>query len=241
VIPEEFWFTTFDLNDRVQGRGAQPDMADYNVRFAFAWNDEFDRIYMAWEGTDDYWSVQRDYLELAVDADHSGGVFGRGSAEPNRQAQAARLYLNGQEELIGAPSWNWHWLTEADWYRQQPYSHGCFVWTEPQPGEQYRLSLEMYHIWWDDFNAAGPEASVQHDFTETNIIGLAIRNLDGDEGQCCGEATGEVLSDWGLNFGDASETADFFTDWVLIPADEEGAATVVEGDTWGYIKASLAR
>jgi hypothetical protein len=26
VIPEEFWFTAFDLNDRVQGRSAQPDI-----------------------------------------------------------------------------------------------------------------------------------------------------------------------------------------------------------------------
>ena len=247
VIPEEFWITTFDLNNRVATSTTQPEPADFNVRFAFAWNDELDRLYMAWEGFDDYWSIQRDYVELAVDADHSGGPFGRLAVQSdentpsqrNRHAQSARLYLNGQEELIGVPSWNWHWLTEADWYREQPYSHGCYLWSQPEPGDEYGLTFEMYHVWWDDFDAAGPAQSTQHDFNEGDVIGLAILNMDGDGGQCCGEDTGEILSAWGLNVKNASENADFFTDWVLLPVDEFGSPTAVAGDTWGQIKASF--
>ena len=97
-------------------------------------------------------------------------------------------------------------------------------------------------MWWDDFNWQDPEGSIIHDLQEGEIIGLAARNKDGDVGLCCGnEETGEVFSDWALNFNESSENADFLPDWILLPVNEELLATAVENDTWGHIKASFSR
>ena len=38
-------------------------------------------------------------------------------------------------------------------------------------------------------------------------------------------------------FGNASSFADF----ILLPLDEEALSTAVENDSWGHIKASMAR
>ena len=245
VIPEFYWFTISDLKDSIEKDAGQPDPSDYDVRFVLAWNESQNRLYLAWKSTDDYWNPQRDYLELSVDADHSGGPFGSLEGESDEQAQtqlnyhaqSIRLYLSEQEELAGVPSWNW--LTQADRHWVLPYSEGYFQWSKIKPGKAYSWTMELSHIWWDDFSTEDPAMSTPHDFEEGEIIGLSIRNKDGDGGLCCGQETDEVLSDWGLSFGDSRGNADFFSDWMLMPVDPFGEPTPVENNTWGNIKASL--
>lgn len=253
VVPEELWITEQDLNNllitQIDVTDTEPDASDLAVRFTFGWNDETERIYLAYDRYDDYWSHQRDDIELAVDADHSGGLYwsseGQSDEEAqrqrNRHAQISHFFFHSKTEEVGVP-WNWHWMTQADWYRGEPYSDGAYQWTEPELGQEYNWQIELWHVWWDDFNWQDPEGSIIHDLQEGEIIGLAARNKDGDVGLCCGnEETGEVFSDWALNFNESSENADFLPDWILLPVNEELLATSVENDTWGHIKASFSR
>ncbi len=253
VVPEELWITEQDLNNllitQIDVTDTEPDASDLAVRFTFGWNDETERIYLAYDRYDDYWSHQRDDIELAVDADHSGGLYwsseGQSDEEAqrqrNRHAQISHFFFHSKTEEVGVP-WNWHWMTQADWYRGEPYSDGAYKWTEPELGQEYNWQIELWHVWWDDFNWQDPEGSIIHDLQEGEIIGLAARHKDGDVGLCCGnEETGEVFSDWALNFNESSENADFLPDWILLPVNEELLATAVENDTWGHIKASFSR
>ena len=84
VVPEELWITEQDLNNllitQIDVTDTEPDASDLAVRFTFGWNDETERIYLAYDRYDDYWSHQRDDIELAVDADSLGRAlleFGR--------------------------------------------------------------------------------------------------------------------------------------------------------------------
>lgn len=251
IVPEELWITEQDLNNllitQLEVTDEEPDGSDLSVRFTFGWNDETERIYLAYDRFDDYWSHSRDDIELAVDADHSAGIYwsteGQSDEEAarqrNRHAQISHFFFHSKTEDVGVP-WNWHWMTQADWYRGAPYSDGAYQWSEPELGQEYTWQIELWHVWWDDFNWQDPEGSVIHDLTEGEIIGLAARHKDGDVGLCCGhDETGEVFSDWALNFNESSENADFLPDWILLPVDNDALPTAVEDNTWGHIKASF--
>ena len=252
VVPEELWITEQDMNNEnfIQSAptDSDPDASDLAVRFTFGWNDETERLYLAYDRFDDYFSIQRDDIELAVDADHSAGYYwsteGMTDEEAQRargrQAQIAHFFFHSKVDDLGRP-WNWNWMTQADWYQEPPYSDGAYVWSEPELGQEYTWQIELWHVWWDDFNWQDPEGSVIHDLQEGEIIGMAVRNWDGDVGQCCShDDTGEILSSWGLHFNESSTNADFHPDWILLPVDEDALPTAVEDNTWGHIKASFA-
>ena len=133
-------------------------------------------------------------------------------------------------------------MTQADWYRGEPYSDGAYQWTEPELGQEYNWQIELWHVWWDDFNWQDPKAvsstickkgrsSAWQPATRTGTWACAAAMND----------TGEVFSDWALNFNESSENADFLPDWILLPVNTELLATAVENDTWGHIKASFNR
>ena len=255
AVPEELWLTEQDLNNLhsnpESGSGGSsgdvdPDASDLAVRMAFGWNDDTERIYMAYDRFDDFWSMNRDDVELAVDADHTGGAYwqteGMTDEEAarfnNSQAQITHFFHHGALPDMGLP-WNWHWSTSADWHLDPPYSLGVFEWSSPELGQEYTWQQELWHVWWDDFIWDDPEGSVIHDMTEGEIIHLTARNKDGDVDQCCEEGNVEDFSDWTLNFHESSENADFLPDWELLPVQQDLLPTAVENDSWGHIKASF--
>ena len=84
--------------------------------------------------------------------------------------------------------------------------------------------------------------SVQHDFVEMEIIGAGLQVVDNDNGPEDAEDANPWTAKWSLGgqsdvFGNASSFADF----ILLPLDEEALSTAVENDSWGHIKASMAR
>ena len=255
AVPEELWLTEQDLNNLhanpESGSGgssadAEPDASDLAVRFTFGWNDDTERIYLAYDRFDDFFSINRDDVELAVDADHSAGAYwqteGMTDEEAarfnNSHAQISHFFNHGRLDDLSLP-WNWHWMVTSDWHLEPPYSEGAFEWTNPELGQEYSWQQELWHVWWDDFIWNDPAGSVIHDMTEGEIIHLTARNKDGDVDQCCDEGNIEDFSDWTLNFHESSENADFLPDWELLPVMEDLLPTAVENDSWGHIKASF--
>ena len=56
VVPEELWITEQDLNNllitQIDVTDTEPDASDLAVRFTFGWNDETERIYLAYDRFD---------------------------------------------------------------------------------------------------------------------------------------------------------------------------------------------
>jgi hypothetical protein len=255
AVPEELWLTEQDFSNLMSnpesGSGGtsadvDPDGSDLAVRLTFGWNDDTERIYMAYDRFDDFWSISRDDIELTVDADHSGGAFwqteGMSDEEAarfnNSQAQGVHFFNHGALADVGVP-WNWHWSTSADWHIDPPYAEGAFDWTSPELGQEYSWQQELWSVWWDDFIWDDPTGSVIHDMQEGEIIHLAARNKDGDIAQNDAEGNPQDFSDWALNLHESSENADFLPDWELLPVQVDLLPTAVENDSWGHIKASF--
>ena len=133
-------------------------------------------------------------------------------------------------------------MTQADWYDDPQYTANAHsVIGEVGSDGELTQFAEWYQVYWDDFNWQDPAGSVIHDFEVDEIIGLAYHLYDGDLRS--GEDDCNCWSRWALSpnvasFGDA----DFLADFVLLPVDDSiEYVTAVEDDSWGRIKASLAR
>ena len=107
AVPEELWLTEQDLNNLhanpESGSGGssadiEPDPSDLAVRFTFGWNDDTERIYLAYDRFDDFWSMNRDDVELAVDADHSAGNYWQ--EEGMTDDEAARFRRHQQQLAV---------------------------------------------------------------------------------------------------------------------------------------------
>ena len=100
------------------------------------------------------------------------------------------------------------------------------------------IQAEWYTVAWDDFNFAGPDQSVRHDFVEGEIVGAGLQVVDNDNGTEDDPKTWKwVLGGQSDIFGNASS----FSDFILLPVDLANLPTAVENDSWGHIKASVAR
>ena len=254
VVPEEYWFTNADYGTRIfQGQisdGAVStgmDPAKMDMRYSVTANADEDRFYFAYERFDNAWTAWAD-IEPKIDADHSGGLFwseeGMSEEEAKRAksrgAQPYHLFFNTQQS---ARDWAHNWQTAADWYEDPRFSGAAFNFTgEPLSEEEYTIRAEFYLVGFNDFVWDDPEASVAsiHDIQEGDIAGIAVEVYDTDPNCDTGAAGAECASRW--SFGTFNETfgnADFFTDFLVLPVDEDAIATAVELDSWGAIKASM--
>ena len=246
IIPEEFWQTHLNNNAISECAGpntkTDPDPADLSFRWTMSFVQGSSRTHWAQERFDDDWQTLDD-IEVALDADHSGGTFwtieGMTEEESERQkgrhAQIYHIWLdNGAYR--GGDSWLWFWMTTADWYEGLPWSDSAYKYTgTPGSGEEMNETSEFMITAWDDFNWQDPEGSVQHFFDEGEVIGMNVHMWDRELDE---ETKG--VGYWSLGasceaFGDA----DFFQDFLLLEIDEELMATAVEKDTWGNVKASF--
>lgn len=250
VIPAEFWLTEQDLvqsSERADVYTGPLDVSSIAVRMITTWNEETNRTYWGMERFDDHSSGgSSDDLEGVLDADHSGGTFwdlADQSAEEiarqrGRHAQTHHWYFDAGFSEV----WTWFWMTQADWYDDPQYTAEAHsVIGEVGSDGELTQFAEWYQIYWDDFNWEDPAGSVVHDFEVDEIIGLAYHLYDGDLRD--GSEDCNCWSRWALSpnvasFGDA----DFLADFVLLPVDDSiEFVTAVEDDSWGRIKASLAR
>ena len=250
VLPEELWI---EINERDfggdLGTTKEIDVSDMWFRVAISWHDETDRLYYVIDRFDDLWdrdgggfgdSGNDDSIEIGVDADHSGDWYftldrGLPEEELMRLDGAHAQTYHYRWPAIEPEGWNWFWMSSSTWHDEEPYSCCADSFTlDGSHGTQATLKAEWYTVAWDDFNFQGPEQSVQHDLVELEIIGLGIAVIDNDispsqEDKRFGRF---ILGGQNDVFGNASS----FTDFVLLPVDEERLPTAVESDTWGSIK-----
>lgn len=261
IVPAEYWLgpsdfiQNFDTEQARTYKGEVADPSSWDIRYLMSWNDETNRIYFAYEEFDDFeTSTPHDNFEFGLDADHSGGSFWHDAEEEEennrnrgRHAQPFHWSFSGGCGTThrGPLGWTWLWVTPADWYGTPQYTDHAFEYTEGSPcslGET-RKNVEWYQVFWDDFNWSDPDAPL-HDFEAGEIIGMHTRLKDFDHNEenddtedvPAGSASRWVFSAVGASFGDA----DYFADFQLLEVSPD-FPTAVEEDSWGRIKASVAR
>jgi hypothetical protein len=251
IVPDEFWQTHENWNvQSCIGSGydevPELDPSSYSFRWTMAFVNGSSRTQWAYEVFDDQWD-EWDQIEASIDADHSGGNFhsAAGMTEEeaarnkNRQAQIYHIWFDDGAHL-GGDQWMWAWNTAADWYQGgTPYSDAAMRHTvgTPLSGGERNSQVEFSFTAWDDLLWDNPNDSVEHLLTEGETIGLNL-NLYDREGE--GDARYQVrwtISPECSSFGNS----DFFADFLLVEVDEELMATAVAEDSWGNIKASLAK
>ena len=253
IVPEEFWLTHENYNvDSYVGANeskAGLDPSDLSFRWMTSFVQGSSKLYWAYERYDDYW-FQSDDIEPTIDADHSGGNFwqveGMSDEEAarnrSRHAQIYHLWFDDglfMGDTFGDNSeWVWMWMTSADWYGELPYTNAAYTINSGTPGngEEFSVTAEFMLTAWDDFNYQDPEGSVEHFMMEGEVIGLSVNVWDHD-----GEDPMQTAR-WSLtSVGESNVNADYLADFVLTEIDEELMATAVEEDSWGNVKASVAK
>lgn len=234
------------------------DPASLDFRIWLAWNDASDHLYCAVERADDaYYNTFGDQLIpnptwgfighdatviLAVDGDHSGGVFFYGySHDPgflltNGQAQnyIAIDQTLGQARpidlLANGPSY------EDPWFLEPPFADaggGTF-------GQQPTISVnEFYVTAFDQFHWRDKDASVISDLRAGEVLGLKVQIADRDTRRWSFNVPLSMFPSsshpiWAVDAGE-------FADGVLMPrANTPGTEGVARMDSWARIKAGLA-
>lgn len=259
IIPDDYSLTTDKLQAMYEPGDAfvtytDPDLSSLDLRVTPSYVDGGSRLYYGYERFDDAWTLDDD-IEVVIDADHSGGGFHANTAgladdatdeekarANSRQAQIYHLFFDDGFRLSG-DRWTWMWQTSSDWQEQAPWSDREYQY-EGTPGSFAELNLqaEFYLTAWDDFNFQDPDGSVEHNFSEGEIIGhkTHVWDFDGtgeDTYRCEGC---ESQAQWSENTeGGSWADANFLGDYLLETLETDLLATSVEEDSWGSIKASV--
>ena len=126
-----------------------------------------------------------------LDGDHGGELIFFGGRESGYTDEEQRLY-NGRwaqfyaQFLPGSTrgpedTWAWFWVSESTWYDQPEYMDMAYEFEVQPTGEDW-LWTESSWTLWDDFIWNDPDASVQTDLEEGNIIGLGWMYRDVNDG-----------------------------------------------------------
>ena len=254
VVTDAYLITHEDLTETVTGLGTERDAADLALRAFVGWSPNTNRVYImedrfddaVWVGGEDWEGAKgsgctgnaRDFLEIQIDGDHSGGQFN--SWRDESLSQEEKDILHGQQAqgygLRPNGRYAWHKTIE---HTLPPYGDQAFT-CNSAPGEPGNVFAEYGYTPWNDLRWTDVANSVPHILVENEIMGVNFTVLDSDTG-------GGYDGYWTLSGAtDSCHHADFLSDFFLSPIDgdidwvNQSRATAVEAKTWGHIKATFA-
>lgn len=254
VVTDAYLITHEDLTETVTGLGTERDAADLALRAFVGWSPETNRVYImedrfddaVWVGDESWEGAKgsgctgnaRDFLEIQIDGDHSGGQFN--SWKDEGLSQEEKDILHGQQAqgygLRPNGRYAWHKTIE---HTLPPFGDQAFSCTSA-PGEPGNVFAEYSYTPWNDLRWTDVPNSVAQTLVEGEIFGLNFTVLDSDDG-------GFYDGYWTLSGAtDSCHHADFLSDFLLTPIDpdidwaSQDRATAVEEKSWGHIKATFA-
>ena len=204
IVPDDYIIGTEQLHgDSGAALGKTPDPKSLDVKIRIGWVKGLNRLYILYEGYDNYWDFSRpgltnDTFELAVDGDRSGGSFidrfhpdgdpskatADGKSIPARDGWFNYQGSQAQNYHIFVPAegkdWCMAWGPQAAWIKKLPYSNVAYSYTV-KPGEAGRVTMELWITPFDYAAAEGPGRSIESNLTENKIIGMAWAIMDYDD------------------------------------------------------------
>jgi hypothetical protein len=227
------------------------DLADFNARSMWAWNEETNRVFSMAAVIDDNLHNQRDDptlfnwdddWEYMFDADHSGGDMYNSdwTTLETDEEKRALFYTTGRCWEIHIPPIDGYYaftlIEGTDWLttgNSLPFPEFVEIgWSRVGetggPGSYvYEIKLTPWEVWsWD-----GPAASTIVDLEEGGIIHVGSLSKDYDEnpGRYDGSYDFPRVHDVWRN-------ANLMADMELLPVDDTLFPTAVAEDSWGRIK-----
>jgi hypothetical protein len=221
--------------------GAPLDLSDFNARLMWAYNINENRAYYgAWISDDTINDTEK--WSTTTDWDHSGGRFrnfDQGDDFEARWASAQAQRYDLAIPIFSSSGYYTRIITGSKaWAGTDPFlkSGGQFLRGDVNTFEPAEMFTEVSIVPFDDIHPDGPDASIEHQFAEGQIVGIEVNWGDKDADP------GAYDDAYWSGFGGvgASADADQFGDYLLAPI-EPGlpTATAVEASTWGQIKTSL--
>ena len=234
-----------------------PDPSNLDFRFWLAWEDDPDRLYIAFVSSDDFYKNDHDYnggplqagitghdsIVISIDGNHSGGQGLKGASSQEEVLEAfgqTQRYEVIARTTSGPTMDNLvrHWTEMFSWKVFPPYGDaGGSVAGENPTISVIELYITPFDSWgaWDDL-----ENSVPSDLTAGQIVGFGLIVHDFDQEEWGVSWTPEAVQSEDAEIDIRNLRADIFLDGLLLPAksiEPEGSA--VESVTWGRIKAAI--
>ena len=231
------------------------DPEDLDFRVWLGWHGGAGKLYLGVQVSDDRYvggydpgneedfQTSYDGISLQIDADHSGGLYGKqGGWLPIPAAEALETNHHAQwYGIMAGVSGGAHvelWPTShpiaglADWMVKAPYAEGGGAARGENPTiyiVEFAITPFDLMIWNDE------EQSIVSDLAAGEIIGfnLRIADVDSKPGRIDGVYVLFPISDIAI-------TADLFGDGLLLPSSNDTGGSVVESITWARIKAALS-
>ena len=258
AVPDEFRIPFSTCRDP-EGN-PPPDLGDLNSNIIVSWSESENKLYVMEERYDDYYDRDGigvdDTIQMHHDGDHGGEPFWFSSDEyPNEEERIlnmgrwAQTYDHHYPDLTGSP-WSWFWVSQSTWHNRPEYMDWDFEFLGNLQGEA-TLYTEFNRVMWDEFIWNDPDASIQTDLEECNIIGLGWMYSDHDRSGTDDEKP--LVETWFLSgASDAWRTSASASDFLLAPVDgrlyggkkthcAKEFGTAVEERSWGRIKEAFVQ
>ena len=187
IVPEDYSYDTFELNDTEDGNGRNYNLMDLDVTVTVGWVKGMSRLYFKYEAYDDFWDCARpdlhnDIFEIAIDADLSGGPFINNEQMDEWDSHFKFKGVHAQNYHIFTPpidkAWTMVWGCQP-WIAELPFANYAYDF-KVRHGESGRLVLECWITPFDYAPYDGPERAVISKLVEDTIIGLSWSILEYD-------------------------------------------------------------
>ena len=218
------------------------DPSDIDFRVWLGWNDTYNRLYVAVQAADDSYMVrvkinqdQGDWVGLKVDGDHSGGPYRWFSGPNYRDSMGpAQAYIAPSLWDMDRPVGLLYDPDGFEWVNFLPYIDGG---KGAVGGNPVFWAVEFFVTPFDAMIWKDQESSVVSELEAGKVIGFFLQVVDLDmNSKSVGFTTNAAFLD---HEGNPSESADYFSDGVLLGAEEFLEGSAVQPSSWGLIKASF--
>lgn len=218
------------------------DPSDIDFRVWLGWNGTYNRLYVAVQAADDSYVVrvkinqgQGDYVALRIDGDHSGGAFRWFSGPNYRDSMGpAQAYIAPSLWDMDRPVGLLYDPEGFEWVNFLPYIDGG---KGALGGNPVFWVVEFFVTPFDAMIWNDQESSVVSELVAGKVIGFFLQVVDVDpDSEAVGFKTNAAFLD---RVGNPAESADYFSDGVLLGAGEFLEDSAVQPNSWGLIKASL--
>jgi hypothetical protein len=251
VVPDAYRVVTEDMYEQLAGMGKAGtgvDLSDMTILLMTGWNEgtnmlysgaqTFDNVHMCLRPTGDPSLMWRqDDLEIMIDIDHSGGLYG-GFADLTEEENKRQTGAQATQFCMAYPNAdgiNIHCYMAATWALDAPYWYYGFNYEGEDLGEG-TTTYENAFTPWVDLNWMGPDQGIIGDLEEGQIIGLQYSFGDFDDP----ETPNQYHAFWTVSGQDETfKRAERFADFMMAPLEKDCTGVAVEASTWGRIKANL--
>ncbi len=173
IVPDSYALGTDELQDTTNGKGANYDPRDLDIKVKVGWVKGLNRLYFLYEAYDDYWNMaynRGDIFEVVVDGDLSGGQFITNEQLTTWEDNHFRFKgVHAQNYHIFTPpgegrDWTMVWGCQP-WIAELPWANHAYTYNFKE-GESGKLILEFWITPFDYAPYEGPERAVESKLVE---------------------------------------------------------------------------